>query len=138
MASTGNNTLDLNVMIGEGDSLALQIWNMYTEWKSPRLVAEQRWAETKKYTFATSTKETTNAQNPWSNTVHRPKLYHIYNNLLVNTDFSLFPSRDWLEFESFDQQSNSKQKRDAATAYLRTKHRLSLIRKLFCWCRVRN
>lgn len=117
-------------MIGEGDSLALQIWNMYTEWKSPRLVAEQRWAETKKYTFATSTKETTNAQNPWSNTVHRPKLYHIYNNLLVNTDFSLFPSRDWLEFESFDQQSNSKQKRDAATAYLRTKHRLSGFRKV--------
>lgn len=130
MASTGSNTADFESALNHPDDLAKDIMNLWYRWKSARDVAEQRWAEAKRYVFATSTRETTNVHNPWDNTVHRPKLYHIYNNLLVNTDFSLFPKSDWLEFISYDQQSDSKAKREAALAYLRTKHRLSNFRKV--------
>lgn len=130
MASTGANTADFESALNEPDGLAKEIMNLWYSWKSARQLAEQRWAETKRYVFATSTRETTNVHNPWDNTVHRPKLYNIYNNLLVNTDFSLFPNSDWMEFVSYDQQSDSKEKREAALAYLRTKHRLSNFRKV--------
>lgn len=130
MASTGSNTADFENVMNSPDDLAKEIMGLWYQWKSARSLAEQRWAEAKRYVFATSTRETTNVNNPWDNTVHRPKLYHIYNNLLVNTDFSLFPKSDWLEFISFDAQSDSKEKRDAALAYLRTKHRLSGFRKV--------
>src|SRR5690554_4916469 len=130
MASTGSNTADFENALGHPDNLAEEIMGLWYSWKSARSLAEQRWAEAKKYVFATSTRETTNVNNPWDNTVHRPKLYHIYNNLLVNTDFSLFPKSDWLEFISFDAQSDSKTKREAALAYLRTKHRLSGFRRV--------
>lgn len=130
MASTGSNTADFEDALGNPDGLAKDIMHLWWDWKSARNLAEQRWAETKRYVFATSTRETTNVHNEWDNTVHRPKLYHVYNNLLVNTDFSLFPKSDWLEFISYDQQSDSKSKREAAVAYLRTKHRLSGFRRV--------
>lgn len=130
MASTGSNTADVTLGLNSPDALAGEIMNMWYRWKSARNLIEQRWVETKRYVFATSTRETTNAKNPWDNTVNRPKLYNLYNNLLVNTDFALFPKNDWLEFISFDQQSDSKQKRDAAVAYLRTKHRMSGFRTI--------
>lgn len=130
MASTGSNTADFENALNTPDGLAKEIMNLWWSWKSARSLAEQRWAEAKRFVFATSTRETTNVGNPWDNTVHRPKLYHIYNNLLVNTDFSLFPKSDWLEFVSYDQQSDSKAKREAALAYLRTKHRLSGFRRV--------
>lgn len=129
MATTGTSTADFEDILQSPDALAGQVMSLWHRWKDARNLAEQRWAETKKYVYATSTRETTNVHNPWDNTVHRPKLYHIYNNLLVNTDFALFPKSDWLEFLSYDQQSDSKEKRDAALAYLRTKHRLSDFRQ---------
>jgi hypothetical protein len=129
MSTNGTSTIDFDNVLSSPDALAGQIMSLYHQWKTARRMAEQRWAETKRYVFATSTRETTNVQNPWDNTVHRPKLYHIFNNLLVNTDFALFPKTDWLEFISYDQQADSKAKRDAALAYLRTKHRLSDFRQ---------
>lgn len=130
MASTGANTADFSLGIGNPDALAGQIMSLWKDWKSARNLIEQRWAEAKRYVFATNSRETTNVHNPWDNTVHRPKLYNIYNNLLVNTDFALFPKEDWLEFVSYDAQSDSKPKREAALSYLRTKHRLSGFRNV--------
>lgn len=129
MATSGGNTLDLDRTLNDPDYLGSYIHSLWNTWKSSRTLMENRWAETKKYVFATSTRDTTNAQNPWSNTTHRPKIYHIYNNLKVNTDFALFPHRDWLEFVGYDQESVAKDKRESALAYLRTKHRLSSFTK---------
>lgn len=130
MATSGANTIDFENALSSDAALAGSIYNQWTHWKSARAEAEARWTETKKYVFATSTRDTTNAKNPWSNTSHRPKLYNIYNNLLVNTDFSLFPHRDWLEFVGNDDEASTKTKREAALAYLNTKHRLSNFRKV--------
>lgn len=134
MATTGANTADFTNVLQSESSLASAISGMWYEWKAARYTAEQRWTETKKYVFATSTRDTTNAKNPWSNTTHRPKLYNIFNNLLVNTDFSLFPNRDWLEFIAFDKDSDTSIKREAALAYLNTKHSLSNFRKVIRDC----
>lgn len=130
MATSGANTLDFRNVLSSEETLAGSIYNTWLQWKGARSEAEAKWTETKKYVFATSTRDTTNAKNPWSNTTHRPKLYNIYNNLLVNTDFSLFPHRDWLEFIGNDDEANTKTKREAALAYLNTKHRLSNFRKV--------
>lgn len=130
MSTTGANTADMNVDLSSDGCLASEIFSLWLEWKGARSLAESRWTETKKYVFATSTRDTTNEKNPWSNTTHRPKLYHIYNNLLVNTDFSLFPHRDWLEFIGHDEDSVSAEKREAALAYLNTKHSLSGFNKV--------
>jgi len=130
MSSSGANTIDFRNALDSEATLAGSIYNTWLQWKSARAEAESRWTETKKYVFATSTRDTTNAKNDWSNTTHRPKLYNIYNNLLVNTDFSLFPHRDWLEFVGNDDEANTKAKREAALAYLNTKHRLSNFRKV--------
>ena len=130
MASTGSNTADFENVLNRKDGLASEIMALWYRWKSARSLAEQRWAEAKRYVFATSTRETTNVNNPWDNTVHRPKLYHIYNNLLVNTDFSLFPKSDWLEFISFDQQSDSKEKTPSPTVSEKKRERIKELIKL--------
>ena len=130
MATSGANTLDFRNALASEGALAGSIYGTWTRWKGARAEAEAKWTEVKKYVFATSTRDTTNAKNPWSNTTHRPKLYNIYNNLLVNTDFSLFPHREWLEFVGNDDESSSKSKREAALSYLNTKHRLSNFRKV--------
>lgn len=130
MATSGANTLDFKNALASEGSLAGSIYGTWVTWKSARSLAESRWTETKKYVFATSTRDTTNVKNEHSNSTHRPKLYNIYNNLLVNTDFSLFPHRDWLEFVGNDEESNTKTKKEAALSYLNTKHRLSSFRKV--------
>ena len=130
MATSGANTVDFRNALTSDSTLATNILNLWFEWKEARHLAEARWTETKKYVFATSTRDTTNSKLPWSNTSHRPKLYNIYNILLVNTDFSLFPHRDWLEFYGNDVESDTKGKREAALSYLNTKHRLSNFRKV--------
>ena len=130
MTTSGANTVDFRNALTSDSTLATNILNLWFEWKEARHLAEARWTETKKYVFATSTRDTTNSKLPWSNTSHRPKLYNIYNNLLVNTDFSLFPHRDWLEFYGNDVESDTKGKREAALSYLNTKHRLSNFRKV--------
>lgn len=130
MATSGANTIDFRNALDSEATLAGSIYNTWLRWKGARSEAEARWTETKKYVFATSTHDTTNAKNPWSNSTHRPKLYNIYNNLLVNTDFSLFPHRDWLEFVGNDDESSTSAKKEAALAYLNTKHRLSNFRKV--------
>lgn len=130
MATSGANTADFKGALSSDGTLAGNIFNLWTEWKSSKFLAESRWTEVKNYVFATSTKDTTNQKLPWSNTTHRPKLYNIYNNLLVNTDFSLFPHREWLEFYGYDDESSTKEKREAALAYLNTKHSLSGFREV--------
>lgn len=134
MATSGANTVDFRNALSSPEALAGCIYNMWTHWKGAKSPFEARCTETKKYVFATSTRDTTNAKNGWSNTTHRPKLYNIYNNLLVNTDYSLFPSRDWMEFIGNDDESSTKTKREAALNYLSTKHRLSNFRKVIRDC----
>lgn len=134
MATSGANTLDLTAAFTSDSYLAGLVYGKWMEWKSARSTAESRWTETKKYVFATTSRDTTNAQNPWDNAGHRPKLYNIYNSLLVNIDHANFPHRDWLEFYGMDDEASSITKRSVALGYIDTKHRLSGFRKILKEC----
>ena len=110
------------------------ITDRYTEWKAARSTAEARWKETTQYLYATSTRETSNGdvggidseqQTGWSHSTHIPKLTQIYDNLMANYRFALFPNEKWFKFIGEDQESVNVDKRNVAESYLRTKHRLN-------------
>ena len=121
-------------MLLERPQLAEEITNKYTGWKSSRREAERRWKETTNFVYATSTRETVGGsvggvdpdnQSGWSHSTHLPKLTQIYDNLIANYRFALFPHNDWFKFIGEDKESVTKDKRIAAESYLKTKHRLN-------------
>jgi hypothetical protein len=110
-------TLDLDLVI-KPDSLAIQISNYYTTWKSARSRKEQEWAEVRNFIFATDTRSTTNASLPWKNKTVRPKLCQIRDNLHANYMAALFPSPSWFKWDGGDNESVNKDKRRAIEAYM--------------------
>lgn len=131
------NSLDLQYF--SGDDLASQIVTQYEEWRDYRRTVEQRWEEVRRYKYATSTRETNNAniggfgleneqKQGWSHSTHIPKLTQIADNLQANYMMAMFSATNWVEFEGHDQNAVMKEKRDAAEAYVITKCRLNNFR----------
>ena len=116
--------LDLDSIISP-DNLASEIANKWMEWNSYR----SKWTEEKKelrnYLYATSTKTTSNAILPWSNTTTTPKLTQISDNLHANYMATLFPQNKWMKWEALDRESGTKLKRDIIQAYMDNKLRQS-------------
>ena len=117
-------TLDIESII-HPDILATEIANKWMEWNSYR----SKWIEEKKelrnYLYATSTKTTSNAILPWSNTTTTPKLTQISDNLHANYMATLFPQNKWMKWEALDKESGTKLKRDIIQAYMDNKIRQS-------------
>jgi hypothetical protein len=116
--------LDLDSIITP-DLLAQEIANHWVTWNSYR----GKWIEEKKelrnYLYATSTKTTSNAILPWSNTTTTPKLTQISDNLHANYMATLFPQNKWMKWEALDKESGTKLKRDIIQAYMDNKIRQS-------------
>ena len=116
--------LDIESII-HPDILASEIANKWMEWNSYR----SKWIEEKKelrnYLYATSTKTTSNAILPWSNTTTTPKLTQISDNLHANYMATLFPQNKWMKWEALDKESGTKLKRDIIQAYMDNKIRQS-------------
>lgn len=116
--------LDLDSIITP-DLLAQEIANHWVTWNSYR----GKWIEEKKelrnYLYATSTKTTSNAILPWSNTTTTPKLTQISDNLHANYMATLFPQNKWMKWEALDRESGTKLKRDIIQAYMDNKIRQS-------------
>ena len=116
--------LDIESII-HPDILATEIANKWMEWNSYR----SKWIEEKKelrnYLYATSTKTTSNAILPWSNTTTTPKLTQISDNLHANYMATLFPQNKWMKWEALDKESGTKLKRDIIQAYMDNKIRQS-------------
>ena len=117
-------TLDIESII-HPNLLATEIANKWMEWNSFR----GKWIEEKKelrnYLYATSTKTTSNAILPWSNTTTTPKLTQISDNLHANYMATLFPQNKWMKWEALDKESGTKLKRDIIQAYMDNKIRQS-------------
>jgi hypothetical protein len=75
-------------------------------------------AEIQKYLFATDTTKTANSSLPWKNKTTYPKLCQIRDNLIANYLASLFPKRNWLDYEADDKDSNQRDKKDLIKAYM--------------------
>ena len=116
--------LDIESII-HPEILATEIANKWMEWNSYR----SKWIEEKKelrnYLYATSTKTTSNAILPWSNTTTTPKLTQISDNLHANYMATLFPQNKWMKWEALDKDSGTKLKRDIIQAYMDNKIRQS-------------
>lgn len=116
--------LDIESII-HPDILASEIANKWMEWNSYR----SKWIEEKKelrnYLYATSTKTTSNAILPWSNTTTTPKLTQISDNLHANYMATLFPQNKWMKWEALDKDSGTKLKKDIIQAYMDNKIRQS-------------
>lgn len=116
--------LDIESVI-HPEVLATEIANKWMEWNSYR----GKWIEEKKelrnYLYATSTKTTSNAILPWSNTTTTPKLTQISDNLHANYMATLFPQNKWMKWEALDKESGTKLKRDIIQAYMDNKIRQS-------------
>jgi hypothetical protein len=118
------DAIDLHIAFGGArDLLAAHIVTFWVAWESARNLAMDRWDETYKYTFATSTTDTTNETvTNWSNRTHRPKIANLFDTLTINYDASLFPNDDWLRWRGADEEATDKFKRETVESYMRTKH----------------
>ena len=121
------NTLDLQSIL-RPDDIACQIGQNYQDWISYRNTWVEEKRELRNYIFATDTTKTTNANLPWKNSTTIPKLCQIRDNLHANYMAAIFPHSDWLDWEAYNSESNSKQKRDLITSYMYNKLNMSKFR----------
>ena len=105
------------------DVRAKAIAHMWDQWYSDK----QKWMdehnELRNYLFATDTTTTSNQTLPWKNTTTTPKLTQIRDNLFSNYISALFPNDDWLRWEAYTPNDNTKQKKQAIENYIANKTR---------------
>lgn len=127
---SAGNSLDIASIMSTEHQSATEIANKWVAWDAARIQWKNAFNENKRYVFATSSRETSNASNPWSHSTHIPKITQVYDNLKANYMAGLFPNNDWLSFEGEDAEAVTKDKRDIVESYLKTKHRLSGFRNV--------
>lgn len=110
------------------DSLAKSIAMTWFNYHSQRKPKIEEWKEQRNYVFATDTRTTSNNALPWKNSTTLPKLCQIRDNLHSNYISALFPNDDWLRWEAYAQDDNTKEKRVAIESYMSNKTRLSHFR----------
>ena len=128
---SGGDSLDLDKIFVGADPMAEDITNVYLEWNGARINAKDRWKETTEYVYATSTRETQNADtggmledaNGWSHSTHVPKITQIADNLSANYMSAIYPHDDFFKYMGEDQDAVKKEVRDKVEGYLKTKHR---------------
>lgn len=103
------------------DNMAVEIANRWSEWSNLRQKKVEEWKELRNYLYATDTRTTKNAMLPWSNSTTTPKLTQIMDNLHANYFASLFPSQDWMKWQSSNRDSNKRDKVEAIEAYMKAK-----------------
>lgn len=108
------------------DTVAEQIIDLFETWQNGKQKWMDRTKEVMEYIYATSTRETSNQQNPWSHTTVVPKLTQIHDNLGANYASALFGNRkDFFTFDPATQDEAVVSKRNAIEQYLHTKHAYS-------------
>lgn len=105
------------------DSKAKSIVFNWDQWWHDK----QKWMdehnELRNYLFATSTATTSNQTLPWKNTTTTPKLTQIRDNLFSNYISALFPNDDWLRWEAYTPDDNTKEKKQSIENYMANKTR---------------
>lgn len=109
----------------EPTALAADISAKYSQWKRQRDVKESEWKELRNYLFATDTATTSNASLGWKNSTTTPKLAQLRDNLHANYMAALFSNPDWLRWEGYAFDDETKDKKEAIEAYMQNKARMS-------------
>lgn len=127
----------------EPHQLARNVSDIWASWNSMRQTWRDRTQETLQFVYATSTKETTNCDNPWSHTTHIPKLTQIHDNLGANYADALLTGDKFFKFVPATQDDADVQKARAKEAYLLSKtegpeFKQELLRVLQDWVQTGN
>lgn len=107
----------------EKDTLAEFIVEQWDEKKNQRSGWEAEKKELMEYITATDTSTTSNAVLPWRNSTTIPKLCQIRDNLHANYISALMPNNDWMMWEGYSPDDETKEKRAAIQAYMSNKVR---------------
>ena len=103
--------------------LAIEITQLFTEWKNARTSWEQEMLEIRTFLYATDTRTVNQGLENFKNSTTIPKLSQIATNLLANYDSHLFSEPDWAQFEAHDEEAATAESRRNVEAYVRTKVR---------------
>ena len=109
----------------ERDGLATFICERWDEYKGQRQTWEAEIAELRNYIFATDTSTTTNKTLPWKNSTTLPKICQIRDNLHANYLSAIFPKDDWVKWEGYSKDDDTKNKQEAIQSYISNKVRMS-------------
>lgn len=117
------STLETTRRILEQEGLASFIVEQWDEKKGQRSPWEAEKRELRNYLFATDTSKTNGNNLPWRNSTTIPKICQIRDNLHANYISALFPNDDWLKWEGYSLEDETKEKQDAIQAYMSNKVR---------------
>lgn len=113
-------TLEIKNLIGR-EELAMHISSLWDNWNMQRRGWLDEKKELRNYVFATDTTTTTNHHLPWKNKTTLPKLCQIRDNLHSNYISAITGNEEWIRWRAGDEAASSKEKRDAITAYMKSK-----------------
>lgn len=117
-----NKVIELQSVLDEGtEQMARELAAQYERWRIQKMPKEEEWKETRNYIFATDTTTTTNSEVPWNNKTTVPKIAQIRDNLHAQYMDTMFPNDEWVTWVGSDNNSNSREKRETITAYVKNK-----------------
>lgn len=111
-------TFDITEIIHE-DRLGCAIAEQYAQWQMFRAKKLKDTEEVTKYVYATDTTTTTNSKTPWKNKTTIPKLCQIADNLIANYMAALFPKKNNIIWDAYDQDSETLEKKEQIQNYMR-------------------
>lgn len=117
-------TLEVRAGFG-GDNIAKQIAHTWHIYHTQKQEVVTRWKELRNYIFATDTSTTSNKSLPWKNSTTLPKLTQIRDNLHSNYVSALFPNDNWIRWEAYSKNDDTKDKVKTIEAYMGNKTRES-------------
>jgi len=120
---SAGNSITVDDLYAGSNKLAEDIAYLYTDWRDKKAVHTKRVEEVTQFVYATSTRETSTDELPWSNTTHIPKLTQVKDNLEANYMEALLPNENWFSFYGEAIDEVSKARRDKIESYLKAKHR---------------
>ena len=120
--------LDIEKAIGVRDAVAKEITHWWDRWNTQRQGWVNQKNELRNFLFAIDTRTTSAGDLPWKNSTVRPKITQIRDNLHSNYLSALFPNENWLRWEGYNRDSETKAKRLAIEGYMKNKIRISHFR----------
>lgn len=109
----------------DGAMLIVEMWDRYKRQIQTKL---DETAELRNFVYATDTGTTSNAELgdfAWKNNTHLPKLCEVMDNLVAIYKATWFPNDNWMKWEAYAIDDETREKKSAIEGYMRNKVMLS-------------
>lgn len=112
------------------DQRGSKIASKFRTWHGLKTGAMTGWQEVERYLYATDTSSTSNGTNTHGHSTHIPVTMEIKQDLEAVAFRTVFPHRDFFDFEGAASDPATVDKQRTAKNYLKTKHRLNKMSKV--------